>query len=225
MFSEKLSENKKDAERQPAGLNHLRIAIITPANAPVSSTVSHALSKLTHAIVSSGGTVVVPLNSQLVVPNSDFCKNLLENPTELTPTLSYGQHIFTKPGGEGFHVMETSSDCWVETLSGLGGTGIELMVTVLEGSRVRMPTPGHPMFPLLRVLNSIGTTCGTNMYEGDLVLTDHHTSQNESESVLCDIWYNLILDLVVKTASCAIVPKSVGNNDFQISRGPLGISM
>src|SRR4028118_1359909 len=54
-------------------------------------------------------------------------------------TLAYGQ-AFEKAG---FHVMEAPTDHWVETATGLGATGVELMLAAVSGR----PPPGDRRAP------------------------------------------------------------------------------
>jgi len=77
-----------------------------------------------------------------------------------------------------------------------------------------MPTPSHPMIPLLRVVNSIGLPCGTKTGDFDLVLSEDPTS-----------WADTIARIVTNAASHTYKPKASENYDYQIARGPMGISM
>jgi len=217
LFQTKLQSAQRK-ERAPADLKHLRLAILTPSDAQVSDGLSKSLAKLAHAITGSGGTVVIPQNSRLALSESPFLKDLLQDPTNVKVSLGYGQ----KFNESGFHIMETTSDSWVETVTGLGATGVELMLCALEGRRVRMPTPSHPMFPMLRIINSTGVCCGTKIVDADLLLSDDMASTPDS---LEGAWYEKMLELVVSTAGGATISKTQGNNDFQIARGLLGISM
>ena len=55
---------------------------------------------------------------------------------------------FGRPADEvGFHIMESPTDNPVETFTGLGATGVELMLCHVG----RNPLQGHPMLPLVQV--------------------------------------------------------------------------
>ena len=114
------------------------------------------------------------------------------------PTLSYGQSA-TEPG---FHIMETQTEHWVETLTGLGATGVEQMFAVTPDH----PMQGHPMVPLIQA--------GPDEYKDDLDLP-------------LDLTPEQILKIVASVASRRYVPKQVAqrNMDFQVTRGLLGVSM
>jgi len=102
------------------------------------------------------------------------------------------------------------------------------MLTVLEGRKARIPTPSNPMFPLIRVVNSAGVPCGTPNVttDSDLVLSDDLLIQQQNAGrEVGDAWCEQLLELVGKVASKELKPKTSGNFDFQIARGPLGISM
>src|SRR5437588_324969 len=65
------------------------------------------------------------------------------------PTLAYGQSAQIP----GFHVMEAPSDHWVETLTGLAATGVELVLVHTSGR----PVQGHRLVPLLQVTSDSST--------------------------------------------------------------------
>ncbi|MYA76148.1 MAG: altronate dehydratase [Gemmatimonadetes bacterium] len=170
---------------------------------PVADDVSEALSQLIFDIVSAGGTVVVPDNDALLeYPAFLRC---LEDGT-ISPTLSYGEPASVP----GLHVMETQTAHWVETLTGLGAAGVELVVAGVGGH----PLPGHPMIPVLQV-------GGYDLPEPfredvDLILTEGPAD-----------WRHGVLDLIRNTAAGRHAPRAVvvGNTDFQITRGLLGVSV
>jgi len=153
--------------------------------------------------VNEGGTVVVPDNAALL-GHPAFLRCLADGTA--SPTLTYGE-----PASEpGLHVMETQTAHWVEILTGLGAAGVELVVAGVGGH----PLPGHPMIPVLQV-------GGDDLPEPfredvDLILTGGPAD-----------WRLGVLDLIRNTADGRHAPRAVvvGNTDFQITRGLLGVSV
>ena len=122
-------------------------------------------------------------------------------------TLSYGQ-MAHKPG---FHVMEAPTDHWVETATGLGATGVEVMLAHVVGH----PLQGHRMIPLLQASSDPETL---EKYGDDLdVLLEVDPSS----------WADQMLRAVSAVASREYTPRlfEANNTDFQFTRGLLGVSM
>jgi altronate dehydratase len=154
-------------------------------------------------VVEGGGTVVVPDNATLL-GHPAFLRCLVDG--DASPTLSYGQPASVP----GLHVMETQTAHWVETLTGLGAACVELVVAGVGGH----PLPGHPMIPVLQ----IGADDLPESYreDVDLILTGGPAD-----------WRRGVLDLIRNTAAGRHAPRAavVGNTDFQITRGLLGVSV
>ena len=128
-----------------------------------------------------------------------------ERPVE--NTLAYGQAA-TKSG---LHVMEAPTDHWVETATGLGATGIEVMLAHVA----RHPLQAHRMIPLLQASSDPETL---RKHADDLdVLLEGDASE----------WTERMLEAVAAVASREYTPRlfEAGNTDFQFTRGLLGVSM
>ena len=196
-FSETLSD-KPDVPVVDAGLEHLCVAVMSSGEVP--EEVSQSLTQLTHRVAAAGGTVVVPANATFLQSSrhAPSCRP----PTELSPTLAYGQRVEKA----GFHIMETPTDQPTETLTGLGAAGVDLALAHIVGA----PLQSHVMVPLIQV-STDATTQAT--YGADLDLETANVDD--------------LLALVVKVASRQYTPKlhDKGNTDFQLTRGLLGISM
>ena len=111
----------------------------------------------------------------------------------------------------GFHIMETPTDHWVETLTGLGATGTEIFLAHM-GER---PMQGHPLVPLLQISAEPSVQ---QSFSEDLDLSLEGSSER---------WTAAILQKVLAVASRQYTPKVLlqGNNDFQLTRGLLGVSL
>ena len=107
--------------------------------------------------------------------------------------------------------MEAPTGHWTETVSGLGATG----VGILLAHAGEHPLQGHPLIPMLQVTGS-ATVAAAYADDLDAVIdTDAETSSRQ------------LLDLLVEVASRRLRPRlwDRGNTDFQITRGLLGVSM
>ena len=182
-------------ERVEVGLEALRIGFVA-AEAPPAE-VTRGFAHLIQGIVAAGGTVVVPEQESL-----QGVLGALRVDT-LTPSLSYAQSA-TQPG---FHLMDGAGTAphWVETLTGLGATGVDLILAYV-GTSARQ---GHPFVPVLQVSDRA-------VSDLDLVLS------GEAEA-----WEERFLDEVIAALEGRYRPNASkqGNVDFQLTRGALGVSL
>jgi altronate dehydratase len=167
-----------------------------------------ALARVTRKIVLWGGSVVVP--EKTVFTEGIFRKELFGGETEWEgrgPTLSYGQPIRQ----EGFHVMESPTDQPVEMLTGIGATGVEIILAFVAGT----PLPAHPLVPVLQ----IGTGRELNQAEDldGVVNADRDPGELAEE---LEGWIRQVLE-------GGMQPKlfAQGNVDFQVTRGLFGVSL
>ena len=191
------------------GLEHLRIGLTSSGK--VTETVTQSLAHLTQTIVSTGGTVVVPANATFLNSPTYVAHTFGGSPQiPLQNTLSYGQFITES----GFHIMETPTDHVVETLTGLGATGVDLMFAHVVGH----PLQAHRMIPLIQATTE--ETTGS-VYEADLDLLP------ADENWTPESFSAQMLEIILEVASRRYTPKlyGKGNTDFQFTRGLLGISM
>ena len=188
-----------DPERADAGLGALRLGLLD--NGAVPDIAAEQFACLTAAIVRVGGTVVLPSTAALL--SSPAYLDNLESGLNVQPSLAYGE-----TATPGLHVMEAPTHHWVESLTGLGATGVEIMLAHVSGS----PMQAHPMIPLLQVASAEVAAWSVDM---DLIMRGDAS------------WTETLLPLVLSVASRTYVPKlfEQGNTDFQVSRGLLGISM
>ena len=188
---------------EPAGLENLRLGILVAG--PFQPAVAASLADITRVVANAGGTVVVPHNSALLSAPAYLEPTLVSH--SLEPSLAYGQSAATS----GFHIMETPTDHWVETLTGLGATGIEILLAHVG----EQPMQGHPLVPLLQIT---AEPLVQQSFSEDLDLVLEGSSNG---------WVAQILQRVLAVASRKYTPKvlSQGNNDFQLTRGLLGVSL
>ncbi|MCB8985171.1 MAG: UxaA family hydrolase [Ardenticatenaceae bacterium] len=186
-------------ETAVAGLAQVRLGLTSAG--PVRPAAATMLARLARVIVSAGGRVIVPQQASLwQSPEFATAVGLLG---PITPTLAFAQTAVRS----GFHVMQTFSGQWTEALTGLGATGVEVVVAY-AGER---PLPGHPLVPVLTVSAepAVVERCAADL---DLALSADVAP---------------LLDRVQQTLGQAYAPtvRRQQNLSFQIPRGLLGISL
>ncbi|MBA3616878.1 MAG: UxaA family hydrolase [Rubrobacteraceae bacterium] len=203
-FTETL-DSAEALEYEGAGPEALRLGLY--GSGPISDEAARSLAEITLAVVGSGGTVVVPERAALLSSPAYLEAALGDHPVE--NTLAYGQAV--PVGKQGLHVMEAPTDHWVETATGLGATGVEVMLAHVAGH----PLQAHRMIPLLQA-SSDPETLEKHAEDLDVLLED-----DASE------WTEQMLGTVAAVASREYVPRlfEAGNTDFQFTRGLLGVSM
>jgi altronate dehydratase len=194
------------AERHEVGLEALSLGLLSIGR--VAPPTACALARIAAAIVGSGGTAVIAENASLL-QSADFIEGLGWT-VAATPSLQYGQAV-VQPG---LHVMATPTADGVETVTGLGGTGVHLMLAHVDGP----PLQGHPMIPMLQVA---ADTPSARRFRQDLdQLID--PARDDVESIRRDL-----LGLLCQAASRDYEPRlwAAGCVDFQLTRGRLGVSL
>ena len=119
------------------------------------------------------------------------------------PTLAYGQAA----ASAGFHIMETPTSHWVETLTGLGATGVEILLACPGGR----PAQGHPLVPMLQAAAAPASLKGF-----DIVLDGDPGG-----------WASDLLEKIADVAARRYTPQlfAQGAVDFQLTRGLLAVSV
>ncbi len=184
-----------------AGLKDLSLGLASAG--PVPDDAAQTMAQISRAVVGAGGTVIVPQSAPIlhsaVYQQGTFKNGLPE------ASLAYGQAAESP----GFHVMETASPHWVESLTGLGAAGASVMLAYVDGQ----PRQAHPLVPLLQV--TVDKAGGAVQSDFDWILRDDPYQ-----------WAEQLLNRVRQVVSGNYSPRMLaqGNVDFQISRGLLGIS-
>lgn len=201
-FSQAIDESPS-VVKEISGLEVLRVGFASAG--PISDRAAIAFSELSRQIVASGGSVVLPQNTGLLSNSTYLDATLGTQPAY--PTLAYGAPMHSG----GFHVMETPTAHWVETLTGLGATGVDVIVAYVG----EHPLQTHPMIPLLQITDNAEVH---KTYGPDLDLWLDGTS---------DHWPTQILSRIAAVADHSYAPQlyQLGNIDFQVTRGLLGVSL
>ena len=193
--------------RETVGAEELRVALA--ANGPLPEAAGEAFGRLAAGLVAAGATVVVPDNPGLLASRA-FREAVFPDVASVpAASLAFGQ-----PADErGFHVMEAPTENPVETFTGLGATGVEVMLCHVG----RTSLQAHPMIPLVQVSAdaSLAERCAGDL---DRVLTLDRSADGLVEELAV---------LVADAASRRYLPRlwSRGVTEFQLTRGRLGLSM
>ena len=202
-FDKTLQSSGDELAHEAAGPESLRLGLY--ASGPVSDDAARSLARVTLAVAGAGGTVVVPETAAVLSSRAYLDGVLGDHPAH--NTLAYGQTA----GEPGLHVMEAPTDHWVETATGLGATGVEIMLTHVSGH----PLQAHRMIPLIQA-SSDPETLQNHADDLDVVLDGDPAG-----------WTDALLQTVAAVASREYVPRlfEEGDTDFQFTRGLLGVSM
>ncbi|MFZ0548896.1 MAG: hypothetical protein WAM60_25825, partial [Candidatus Promineifilaceae bacterium] len=197
-------DNNPPQKRIQAGLEQLHLGLVTDGR--LSPEAARQLTSLIRWIVSSGGSVIVPQQDDLLSQSAFL--NALKLPPAPGSTLRYAR----QPVKAGLHIMERPSRHWSETMTGLGATGVDIVLAMVE----KREMPGHPFIP---VVQAVEETAAAAAFPQDLDII----LRNKEESA----WANQLLARLVAVLSGAYTPCSSRQHqvDFQITRGLLGVSL
>jgi altronate dehydratase len=205
----------------------LRIGIATDSGTDAS--MRGCAARVAARLCAASATVVITEGDSLF---EDGLEAFLAEDQSLEPTLAFGQRL-VEPG---LHVMESATDDWLENLTGLGATGVHLMLAFLGDT----PRQGHPLVPVLRIgrRRSVILTADAEPKEADH--PEHDRSSRCHRKDVADpsdldvvlpgdprSQVDRILRAVADVASRRVVPRALseGSHGFQISRGMTGISV
>jgi hypothetical protein len=187
--------NEPAATPETGSLEQLRIALGHAGNLTASDRT--VLAELATTVAAHGGLVVVPSRAEWL--------SLLSEAADAEPTLAYAQQATE----HGLHLMDCPTVHWVETLSGLGATGPDLILVLVAGH----PVQGHPFIPTVEF--GFGPDASPDL---DLSL-------EPGLPVTQQVAHILSVTEEVMSGSRKVRALQTGNIDFQITRGPTGISL
>lgn len=187
-FSSRLAATPAPVPLQ-AALGNLRIGLMT--GGPARTSTAEAFAAVLRTVVAAGGSVLVPAHDPLLghpAFRDGVCGGRVP-----AASLSYGQPI----SEAGFHIVATETNHWVENLTGLGGCGVHLFLTIPGGPQ----QPRHPFLPVVQ--------CDEARLPDDAALTK------------AAIFKALFAALTSTPRGCA-TEETI--SDFQLTRGFLGVS-
>jgi len=222
-FGEYLAQSNA-VERVPVSMARLRIGIL--ASDAVPDSMQLALATLARWICTAGGTVICAGSLLRAGP---FLGQLLDSgeaataagaaPAVLPATLAYGQ----QPQDSGLHLMSGSNQHHVELLTGLGATGVDVILAF-----VARPVQGNPLVPTVQV--AVGSGSSAWVKDGVGTIPDAILSAGVDALLMPAEhvqWPAQVLELLRATTSGEHSPEAqrCDNHDFQLSRGHTGISL
>jgi hypothetical protein len=189
-------------QKSNAALGAVRLGLLTDGT--LSDKMAKHFAVLTQLIVAAGGTVITSANDALL-QNGVYQQALKLN--DPLPTLGYAQP-FVKAG---LHLMAAPTQNTAEIMTGLGATGVDVLFVHIS----KRPLAGHPLIPVLQITADDATA---QQYAADI---DEIFTDDDLYSV------GILLNLLQKTLQHHYTPRStqLGNADFQVTRGLLGISL
>eukprot|EP00911_Craspedida_sp_UC1_P001993 UC1_evm1s1537 len=203
--------------REHADPSALRVGLLATATVP--DDVLGAFSDMTRGLVQCGATVVAAGS----VRGGAFLADLLADGADgANGTLGYGQRATQA----GLHLMASSSQHYVELLTGLGGTGVEVIVAYVPGGRAQA---AHPLVPV--VLTSKGSSCGSGSASKqqrktdiDVMLTPGDHGEQTADRAR---WAAQLTEMVVRVANRDTTPALFGSElvDFQVNRSMGAVSL
>lgn len=192
-------------ERIDVGLGDLRIGLASFGEIP--PLVSEAFEMLIRSIVEAGGSVVVSENASLLSGSTFLARLLGAGAEHPAASLAYGQRLVH----DGLHIMDTPTQHPVETTTGLGATGADILIVVDN----RAASVAHPLIPVVH--------CGYG--------------KDPSGDRDCDLFLDLnrepleLANSLLQACSRAFggtisdEKKQSNRTDFQVTRGWLGVSL
>lgn len=191
---------------QTSPIAALRIAF--SAEGKVSETAAAVIGELARRLASAGAIVIIAENASMANQAAFTAAALAEDET-IRPTLEYAGW----PEQAGLHVMQTPTSDSLETVTGLGATGAQIILHYAGNAT----SPSHPMIPVLQMSAESSVV---NRYGGDL-----DASLNSDASIPSLV--SQLEELIANTASRTYQPKLFGRGTagFQLTRGLLGISL
>ena len=187
-----------------AGARGLRLAMMSTGSLDPASVACFAA--VCVGVVAAGGTVVIPDNDSLW-RDAEFRDAVLASPGHASPSLAYGQMV-QRPG---LHMMRAPTEDISETVTGLGGAGVAVMLVAMGGHCAQ----AHPMIPMLQVCGD-AEVASRYAADLDLVLGDDSRA-----------WTPDQLAVIEETLAGKYAPKLTqrGQVRFQLTRGDLGVSL
>lgn len=191
-------------ERVESGLGDLTVAL--EARGPLEDETAQALAELGSWVVAEGGSAILSSRGSLLESEA-FRSHAFGSAAPVPSTLAHGQ----RPAAPGWHVMRMPSTDWIETGSGLGASGAQVLLTHVATGTVS----GQRLLPVVQVSADpeTGARYGADL---DAVLAGGYAERARD-----------LLDVLVAVAAGEHTPRvfETGDVGFQITRGLLGTSM
>jgi altronate dehydratase len=190
------------AESVEATLGALSVGFVTAET--ITDATAQTLTQLVGRVLAQGGSALL-VESDPLLAHPSFRQALLGDQAPHA-TLAYGQPLVLP----GLHIVASETEHWVENLTGLGGCGAHLAVTVV-GAHAQQ---GHPLLPVIQAAEPSrrGTLPADDI---DLFL---------SGAAADDV--TTLSEWIAAVAQHQRIPvaNAQGFVDFQLTRGLLGLT-
>ncbi|WP_199435017.1 UxaA family hydrolase [Qaidamihabitans albus] len=182
------------------------LAVGLEARGELSGATAEVLATVGGWVVAAGGTVLLSSRGALLADEA-FRRIAFGRADGVGPTVAHGQ----RPAAPGWHVMRAPGTDWLETATGLGASGAQLVLAHVAGGALTSPR----LVPLVQV-SADPDTAAVHRSDLDGVLRGDVDAQARRA-----------LEIVLAVASREHVPRALaaGNVGFQVTRGLLGTSM
>ena len=192
-------------EHRTGAITDLKIGLMSQG--PVDKVTAHTLAQLARDLVTSGAQVIVP-QSASIADSTTFTEHLLGETQSWSANLDYGAH----PSGSGFFIMATPTTSLTEILTGLGGTGVEMILMYTSD----LPVTSHPLVPVLQFSDQ---NAASEKFQDDL---DFVLTQDPGDSP-SDFLMTQIENMLTQQYSPKLHQRGCSN--FQVTRGTVGLSL
>lgn len=191
-------------QRKTGSIKDLKMGLMTQGS--INAITACALAELIRNLVESGSTIVIPENAS-IVDSAIFMERLFPDNQSWSVNLGYGEYL----SRNGCFVMATPTTSTTEILTGLGGTGVEIILMYTSG----MPVASHPLVPVLQFSDESEYS---DKYIDDLDFVLPQLGEKPSD---------FLLKQIENTITRQHIPKlhHRGYSNFQVTRGAVGISL
>ena len=171
----------------------------------VDAEIAHGFATLCQTMSEAGISVILPTFTSLLQSKTFL--------TELFADASIAPNIDAAniPKAPGVHIMETYSDHFVENMTVLGASGVQLFLTYADS----VLPQGHPFIPMLRICASASDT------------SSRHTQVFDVNALSSLLWTEEVVDTIRDIQAGNFKRQAMLKEyvDFQIPRGPSAVSM
>jgi altronate dehydratase len=186
------------------GLGDLAVAL--EARGCLDATTAQAFAMLGSWVVGEGGTVMLSSRGALV-GDEGFRRAAFGSADPVGATVAHGQ----RPSAAGWHVMRMPTTDWMETATGFGAGGVQLVLAHVVGGTLS----GQRFVPVVQVTGDDGSAA---RFSGDLDAVVDGDAVHRAGTALRTA-------LAVASREHTPRAQAAGNVGFQITRGLLGTSM
>lgn len=190
------------AEASVVNFGALTLSLLTAAE--VTSATAASLAAIVQTVVGAGGSIVMAESDPLLT-NAIFLSATLG---AIAPraTIAYGEPITLA----GFHIAASETDHWVENLTGFGGNGAHLGLSIVHAHAQQ----GHPLLPAIQ---------GAEPTQRGIIPADDIDLFLSGNSV-ADVADLMRIIIATAQRDRLTASNAQGFVDFQLTRGLLGLT-